>query len=130
MISAVSREPLLLLDIHHSGYLGWGIWCGPDMPEAWTAETVERLKRHPHYRMGLNLGAQSYEWSPPFARRIRDWLARYQGRLSITGGDYAQPTACVRTGEANLRQILYGLEIIREALGVEVAIWTASSSTR
>ena len=126
MISAVSREPLLLLDIHHSGYLGWGIWCGPEMPEAWTAETVERLERHPHYRMGLNLGAQSYEWSPRLARRIRDWLARYQGRLSITGGDYAQPTACVRTGEANLRQILYGLEIIREALGVEVAIWTVS----
>ena len=93
-------EPLLLLDIHHSGYVGWGVWRGQDAPEAWTIETVERLIDHPHYKMGLNLGAQTYEWSPDFTRRIREWLDRFPDRLSITGGDYAQPTACVRTGEA------------------------------
>ncbi|MBC7260973.1 MAG: hypothetical protein H5T63_03080, partial [Chloroflexi bacterium] len=121
-----SQEPLLLLDIHHSGYLGWGVWCGPEMPELWTAETVERLLRHQHYKMGLNLGAQTYEWSPKFAARIREWLARFPDRLFITGGDYAQPTACVRTGESNLRHLLYGLEVIRQLLGVDVSIWTVS----
>jgi hypothetical protein len=121
-----SQEPLLLLDIHHSGYLGWGIWRGHDMPELWTAETVERLLRHEYYKMGLNLGAQTYEWSPEFAARIREWLDRFPGRLSITGGDYAQPTACVRSGESNLRHLLYGLEAIRRALGAEVSIWTVS----
>ena len=52
-------EPLYLLDIHHSGYVGWGVWRGPEMPERWSAETVERLFRHEHYKMGLNLGAQT-----------------------------------------------------------------------
>ncbi len=120
------QKPLLLLDIHHSGYLGWGVWCGQEKPEAWTAETVERLVRHKRYKMGLNLGAQTYEWSPQFASRIRKWLADFPDRFFITGGDYAQPTACVRTGESNLRQILYGLEVIRDHLGVEVSIWTVS----
>jgi alpha-mannosidase len=102
------------------------VWRGPEKPEQWSAETVERLFRHKHYKMGLNLGAQTYEWSPGFAARIRDWLARFPDRLYITGGDYAQPTACVRTGESNLRQLLYGLEVTRDALEVEVSIWTVS----
>lgn len=121
-----SPEPLFLLDIHHSGYLGWGVWRGQEMPELWTAETVERLYRHKHYKMGLNLGGQMYEWSPRLAARIREWLAEFPDRLFVTGGDYAQPTACVRTGESNLRQLLYGLEATQRFLGVEVSIWTVS----
>ena len=58
--------------------------------------------------------------------RIREWLAQFPDRLCITGWDYAQPTACVRTGESNLRQLLYGLEATRDALGVEVSIWKVS----
>lgn len=56
-------EPFYLLDIHHSGYLGWG-----EMPELWTAETVERLYRHGHYKMGLNLGGQCYKGTPSLRR--------------------------------------------------------------
>jgi len=119
-------EPLLLLDIHHSGYLGWGVWVTPDAPERWTAETVERLMRHPHYKMGINLGAQSYQQNPRLARRIREWLRMFPGRVFITAGDYAQLTACVRTGESNLRQILVGLEVIRETLGARPTVWTMS----
>ena len=77
-------EPLYLLDIHHSGYLGWGVWRGQDKPELWTAETVERLYRHEHYKMGLNLGGQTYEWYPHFAARIKQWLAEFPDRLSVT----------------------------------------------
>ncbi|MGC9348050.1 MAG: hypothetical protein ACP5JG_07930 [Anaerolineae bacterium] len=119
-------EPLLLLDIHHSGYLGWGVWRGQEAPERWTVETVERLIDHDHYKMGLNLGAQTYEWSPDFAARVRDWLERFPDRLYVTGGDYAQPTACVRTGESNLRQLLYGVRAIETMLGQSVSIWTVS----
>ena len=120
------HDPLLLLDIHHSGYYGWGVWIASDAPEHWTAETVQRLMRHPHYRMGLNLGAQTYEQNPRFAERIREWMRMFPGRLFVTGGDYAQPTACVRTGESNVRQLTVGWAEIRRQLGVAVDIWTVS----
>jgi len=121
-----STEPLLLLDIHHSGYFGWGVWVSPEAIEHWTAETVERMIRYPHYKMGLNLGAHTYENNPEFARRIRGWMALFPDRFFVTGGDYAQPTACVRSGESNLRHLLIGWEEIRRRLGIRVDIWTVS----
>ena len=123
---AAQPEPLLLLDIHHSGYFGWGIWSGADAPERWTAETVGRLMRHPGYKMGINLGAQSYQQNPRLAERIREWLRMFPGRVFITAGDYAQLTACVRTGESNVRQLTVGLEAAEQALGVRPTIWTMS----
>ncbi len=121
-----NMEPLLLLDIHHSGYFGWGVWVSPDAIEHWTAETVERMMRNPRYKMGLNLGAHTYENSPELAPRIRSWMTSFPDRLFVTGGDYAQPTACVRSGESNLRHLLVGWEEIRRQLGVRVDIWTVS----
>lgn len=123
---AYENEPLLLFDVHHSGYLGWGIWITADSPERWTAETVERLMRCPGYKMGINLGAQSYEQNPRLARRIRSWLRMFPGRVFVTGGDYAQVTACVRTGESNVRQLIVGCDTIRKTLGVRVDTWTMS----
>lgn len=123
---AYPNEPLLLFDIHHSGYLGWGVWVTADAPERWTAETVERVVRYPGYKMGINLGAQTYEQNPRFARRIRKWLRMFPGRVFITGGDYAQVTGCVRTGESNVRQLVLGWDTIRRTLGVRVDTWTMS----
>ena len=119
-------EPLFLLDIHHSGYLGWGVWIHQDAPEHWTAETVERVMRYPSYKMGINLGGQTYEQSPTLSQRIRRWLTTYPDRIFLTGGDYAQLTACVRTGESNLRQIIVGLEETQKALDTRPYIWTMS----
>ena len=121
-----THSPLLLLDIHHSGYLGWGVWVSPDAPERWTAETVERLMRHLGYKMGLNLGGQSYEHNPRLARRIRRWFEMFPDRLFLSGGDYAQLTACVRAGESNLRQLLVGLRETEKALSRRPMIWTMS----
>ena len=67
-------KPLLLLDIHHSGYLGWGVWIHHTAVEKWTSETVERFMRHRGYKMGINLGAQLYEHSPSLSMRIGTWL--------------------------------------------------------
>ena len=120
------HEPLLLFDIHHSGYLGWGVWVHQDAPEHWTAETVERLMKSLGYKMGLNLGAQSYEQNPRLCRRIVKWLEMFPGRIFLTGGDYAQLTACVRTGESNLRQIIVGLDETKKALNMRPFIWTMS----
>ena len=125
-MASPEQHPLLLLDIHHSGYLGWGVWVDADAPERWTAETMERILRYPNYKMGINLGAQSYENSPRLAARMREWMRAYPDRVFITGGDYAQLTACVRTGESNLRQLLVGLEETEKALGVRPRIWTMS----
>jgi hypothetical protein len=122
----MTSKPLLLLDIHHSGYFGWGVWVHHTAPEEWTAETVERLVRCPGYKMGINLGAQSYERSPELSKRIKTWLQMFPDRVFLTGGDYAQLTACVRTGESNLRQILVGLEETEGALGVRPSIWSMS----
>jgi hypothetical protein len=122
----MSDNPLLIVDIHHSGYYGWGVWIDPDAPERWTAETVERLTEYPGYRMGINLGAHAYEESPVLAERIRTWLEMFPDRVYITGGDYAQLTACVRSDESNLRQILVGIETIEDTIGARPTIWTMS----
>ena len=125
-MTATSPRPLYLLDVQHSGYFGWGVWTREDYPERWIEQNVERMRRHPHYHMALNLGAQTYERNPSFAAKLRLWLRKYGRRLAICGGDYAQPTACIRTGEANLRHLLYGVEIVRKLLGYDVRVWTAS----
>ena len=122
----MSRDPLLLVDIHHAAYYGWSVWTDIDAPERWTAETAERLMRHPGYCMGINLGGHCYEESPTLAGRIRAWLQMFPGRVDVTAGDYAQLTACVRGDEANLRQLTVGLETIQRVLGVRPRIWTMS----
>ena len=125
-MTSSASDPLLLVDIHHSGHYGWGVWVDPEAPERWTAETIERLMRCPHYKMGINLGAQSYEQNPRLARRIREWLRMSPNRVYVSGGDYAQLTACVRTGESNLRQIMVGIEEIERTLGTRPTLWTMS----
>lgn len=119
-------DPLLLVDIHHSGYYGWGVWRAADVAERWTAETVERLMRHSSYKMGLNLGAQTYENSPRLAARIREWMQLFPGRIYLAGGDYGQTTACVRSGESNIRQLTVGLETIQQTLGERPTVWSMS----
>ena len=119
-------NPLILIDIHHSGYFGWGVWVDADAPERWTAQTIERLMRTKKYKMGLNLGGQTYEQNPRLALRIRQWMQMFPDRAFISGGDYAQLTACVRTGESNIRQIVVGMEEIEKNLGVRPVLWTMS----
>ena len=125
-MTASSSDPLLLVDIHHSGYFGWGVWVDREAPERWTAETIERLTRCPQYKMGINLSAQAYESNPRLARRIREWLRMFPERVYVAGGDYGQLTACVRTGESNLRQITVGMEEIERLLGVRPTLWSMS----
>lgn len=130
--SNTSEHPLFIEWYEHEGYLAWGIWNPGDYLVKTYERSVERLKKYPSYKLGFNIGAQTFDYDSQhkgiLTKKFRDWLKRYKGRLSIAGGDYSQPLANFIDEESLIRQFFYGLSTYKKLLDYDVTVWQTSEN--
>ena len=108
---------------NHWSYIGIGWQLGIESNVLSAMDAMEMADRPPHVKTGLNLDARAYEFMaekfPEVAERLKKYLAA--GKVELIGGSYGQPLGTMYSGESNIRQIVYGRETIRKALGYEMS---------
>lgn len=106
----------------HWSYIGIGWQLGIESCVLSVTDAMEMADREPHVKTCINMDARAYEFMaekfPEVAERLNKHLAA--GKVELIGGTYAQPMGTTISGESNIRQIVYGRETIREALGYEM----------
>ncbi len=124
--------PLYLVDGYHGGVVFWdwlalpagGLWYLYNWPLC-LEPAVRRALADGRFRVVLDLDGYTYEEmarrAPEAIRQMRE--ACQMGRLEVVNGTYGQPLAQSTSGESFLRQLFYGLEVIRRALGTEVTVF-------
>ncbi len=85
-------------------------------------EHLRVLDRHPRYKENLELDGFSYEEvkkrNDECFKLLRKLVDRHQ--VEIVGGSYSAPPMILIEGESNLRQILFGKNLIKQLFGVDV----------
>jgi alpha-mannosidase len=108
---------------NHWSYIGIGWQLGIESCALSATDAMEMADRAPHVKTLLNLDARAYELMaekcPEVARRLSGYLAA--GKLELIGGTYSQPMGAMFSGESNIRQVAWGRETIRRALGYDMA---------
>jgi len=124
--------PLYLVDGYHGGVVFWdwlvlpdgGLWYLYNWPLC-LQPALERALQDDRFRVTLDLDGWTYEEmavrAPEAIRQMREALRL--GRLEVVNGTYGQPLALSVSGESFIRQLFYGLEAIRRALGAEVTVF-------
>ena len=122
---ARAAEPtagLCLTICNHWSYIGIGWQLGIESCVLSATDAMEMADRPPHAKTCINLDARAYEFLaecfPEVAQRLRRQLAA--GKVELIGGTYGQPMGTTIGGESNIRQIVLGREVIRQALGYEM----------
>ena len=86
-------------------------------------DAMEMADRPPGVKTCINLDARAYELMaeryPEVTARLKKYLA--EGKVELIGGTYGQPMGTMFSGESNIRQLVVGREVIRKALGYEMA---------
>ena len=130
-VSAFSRNPaqretnagLCLTICNHWSYIGIGWQLGIESCVLSVTDAMEMADRPPYVKTCLNLDARAYEFMaekfPDVTNRLKKYLA--SGRVELIGGTYGQPMGTTVSGESNIRQIVLGREVIRQALGFSMA---------
>ncbi len=120
------------MDGYHGGVVFWdwlalpdgGLWYLYNWPLC-LQPALERALRDDRFRVTLDLDGRTYEdmadRAPEAVRQMQEVLRR--GRLEVVNGTYGQPLAPSVSGESFIRQLFYGLEAIRRALGAEVTVF-------
>jgi alpha-mannosidase len=107
---------------NHWSYIGIGWQLGLESCVLSATDAMELADRPPHAKTCLNLDARAYEFMaekfPEVAQRLRRQLAA--GKIELIGGTYGQPMGTTISGESNIRQMVVGREVIRQALGYEM----------
>jgi alpha-mannosidase len=121
--AAAERAAGLCLTIcNHWSYIGIGWQLGIESNVLSLTDAMELADRPPHAKTCINLDARAYELVaekfPEVAVRLRGQLAA--GKVELIGGTYGQPMGTSIGGESNIRQIVLGREVIRQALGYEM----------
>lgn len=89
-------------------------------PGAWR-DIVTRLLATPEWKLCLDIEPASWarlaEDDPESLELLRRFLhsADVSARVEMVGGTFAQPYGWAMTGESNIRQLVRGLEVIRES---------------
>ncbi len=108
---------------NHWSYIGIGWQLGLESCVLSATDAMEMADRPPHVKTCLNLDARAYEFMaekfPEVTERLKTYLA--SGKIELIGGTYGQPMGTTISGESNIRQMTLGLQVIRKALGHEVA---------
>ncbi len=108
---------------NHWSYIGIGWQLGIESNVLSVNDAMGMADREPHVKTCINLDARAYEFMaekfPEVAERLRRYLAA--GKVELIGGTYGQPMGTTFSGESNIRQLVYGRETIRKALGYEMA---------
>jgi len=84
---------------------------------------LDRMREYPDFVFSFS-SAVSYEWieadAPEMLEEIRERIA--EGRWNVVGGWYVQPDCNLPSGEALVRQALYGKRYFQERLGIDVPV--------
>lgn len=125
---------------YNQGFHGSAFWCG------WGAETssegvalkdgwykgmiphffrehiFKMLRKTDWLKVALELDGYTFDDSmkkdPSFIEDLKKWVDL--GRIEIVDGTYSQPYAFIVSGESNVRQLQYGKEATKRALGIDV----------
>jgi alpha-mannosidase len=107
---------------NHWSYIGIGWQLGLESCVLSVTDAMEMADRPPHAKTCLNLDARAYEFMaeqfPEVTARLKLYLAA--GRVELIGGTYGQPMGTTIGGESNIRQIVFGREVIRRALDYDL----------
>ena len=107
---------------NHWSYIGIGWQLGIESNVLSVTDAMEVADRPPYVKTCINLDARAYEFMaekfPEVAKRLAKYLG--DGKVELIGGTYGQPLGTMFSGESNIRQIVYGRETIRKALGYEM----------
>ena len=105
---------LYFVDGYHGGVRG-------HMPAGAWRDIVTRLDETPDWKLCLDIEPASWErlgdTDPESLARIRQYLHQPSDspRVEMVGGTFAQPYGWALSGESNIRQLVRGLEVIRQA---------------
>ena len=124
LAAAAQSAPGVCLTIcNHWSYIGIGWQLGIESCVLSATDAMEMADRPPHVKTCINLDARAYEFMaekfPEVAERLKKYLA--SGKVELIGGTYGQPMGTTISGESNIRQIVLGREVIRKALGYDLA---------
>jgi len=99
----------------------WPEGCAEAIATCWSA--VDRLDEHPGFVFTRG-EAQIYRWieqlDPPLFARIRAFVAT--GRWVVVNGWWIQPDCNLPSGEALIRQALYGKRYFADRFGIDVTV--------
>ncbi len=106
----------------HWSYIGIGWQLGLESCVLSVIDTFGMADSAPGVKTCINLDARAYELIAQRFPEVSEKLKKYldAGKVELIGGTFAQPMGSYISGESNIRQIVYGRETIRKALGYEM----------
>ena len=121
--AAETSEGVCIALCNHWSYIGIGWQLGLESDVLSVVDAMEMADRPPGVKTCINLDARAYELMaeryPEVTARLKKCLA--EGKVELIGGTYGQPMGTMFSGESNIRQLVVGREVIRKALGYEMA---------
>ncbi|MCI9336946.1 MAG: hypothetical protein HFH93_05300 [Lachnospiraceae bacterium] len=103
---------LYFVDGYHGGIRG-------HMPEGSWQDILSAMERWPEWKISLEIEPESWEYlrrsDLGTYRRLQRFVSAPEsaGRVEFISGSYAQPFCWAVNGESNIRQLLWGREMIR-----------------
>ena len=84
-----------------------------------------RSPKHPNYASSWEIGGSSWakmsKNEPAYLESLKPYLK--DGSVEIVGGTWSEPLCLTISGEANLRQFMYGMEAIEKHLGIKIRVY-------
>lgn len=103
---------LYFVDGYHGGIRG-------HMPEGSWQDILHALERWPNWKISLEIEPESWEYLRQHDlhtyRRLQKFVSAPESadRIEFISGSYAQPFCWAVNGESNIRQLLYGIDMIQ-----------------
>ena len=121
--AAGNREGICITLCNHWSYIGIGWQLGIESCVLSAIDAMGMADLAPHVKTCLELDARAYEFMaekfPEVTERLKKYLA--DDKVELIGGTYGQPLGTMFSGESNIRQLVYGREIIKKVLNYDVA---------
>ncbi len=110
--ASAGRVVLYFVDGYHGGVRG-------HMPSGAWRDILTRIGSTPEWKLCLDIEAASWKAlknrDPQSYAKITEHLNEPSARVEMVGGTFSQPYGWALTGESNIRQLVRGLEVIRES---------------
>lgn len=104
---------LYFIDGYHGGIRG-------HMPEGSWQDILHALESYPEWKISLEIEPESWEYLKNHDYKTYKKIEKMVSdpvsgsRLEFISGSYAQPFCWAVNGESNIRQLLYGVKVIKE----------------
>jgi alpha-mannosidase len=118
--------PVYAATYDHLGIILWRV----DAIERTLDAEIDRLERHPGFRVGWDHEAYTYdhlaEHAPHLLEKMKAALANYRNRLGVGSCTYGQPLSRFINEESNVRQLTMALDAVERQLGYRVSVYIVS----